>query len=231
MALEAMASGSEWAPALTSRRLTPLSKHDPGAHAIIPLAVFESMRSLDLPAEDGVAEFHHDLTAKRLGTNRTVLTQIERYTRLAEADKRVAGEEAAALLRLVGRRSDAGLVFADAGRRAGRHAAGQVGAGLRLLWSASPVAHDTLGLLLVRSAAAKVFGARLAREQGLVVAAIDAPLAVRATPDGAACGFYCSAVAELLRTFTTFDGALLHVACRAKGDTRCYWRAGLLPED
>ncbi len=193
--------------------------------------MFEAIRLLDLPADDGVAEFHHDLTAKRLGTNRTVLTQIERYTRLAEADKRVEGEEAVALLRLVGRRSDAGLVFAEAGRRAGRRAAGRVGAALRLLWSASPVAHEKLGLFLARSAAANVFGARLARERGLVVVAIEDPLAVRATPDGAACGFYGSAVAELLRTFTTFDGALLHVACRAKGDTGCYWRAGLLPED
>lgn len=211
--------------------LAPLLKQDPRAHAIIPLALFEAIRSLDIPADDGLAEFDNELTSKRLGTNRTVLAQIDRYRPLAETDKRVDLEEAVALLRLVGRRSDAGLVFADAGRRAGRRAARHVPGALRFLRAVSPLGRGALGLLLVRSAAARVFGARVGREGGLVVATIDDPVAVRATPDGSACGFYGSGVAELLRIFTPFDGALLHVACRGKGDTRCYWRTGPLAED
>jgi predicted hydrocarbon binding protein len=38
-----------------------------------------------------------------------------------------------------------------------------------------------------------------------------------------ACGFFGAALAELLRTFTDFDGALFHTECRARGATVCRW--------
>ncbi len=193
------------------------------AHAIIPLALFEAIRSLDLPTDDGLEEFHHELAVKRLGMNRTVIAQIGRYAKLARAGKRVEGEEVAGLLRLVGRRPDAGLVYAEAGRGAGKWAAGRVSGVLRLLRHMLPVG---FGLHLARRAAWDVFGMTVRRDGTAVAAMMEDPLAVRATPNGAACGFFGSALAELLRSFTAFDGALEHDACRARGDQECHWRAG-----
>jgi hypothetical protein len=193
------------------------------AHAIIPLALFEAVRALDLPTDDGLEEFHDELVVKRLGMNRTVLAQIQRYRDLARADKRVDGEEVAALLRLIGRRADAGLVFAEAGRRAGRLAAARVAPTLRLLRHLLPAG---FGRVLARRAAADVLGVSLGRDAAALTATMDDPIALRATPGGAACGFFGSGVAELLRIFTPFDGALLHDACRGRGDGQCHWRAG-----
>ncbi len=193
------------------------------AHAIIPLALFETIRSLDLPTDDGLEEFHHELAVKRLGMNRTVLAQIERYARLARTDRRLDGEEVSALLRLVGRRGDAGLVYAEAGRRAARMAAARVSGILRLLRHVLPAG---FGLLLARRAAADVFGVTVRRDGAAVAATMEDLLALRATPNGAACGLFGSAAAELLRSFTSFDGALVHDACRARGDPQCHWRAG-----
>jgi len=193
------------------------------AHAIIPLALFEAVRALDLPTDDGLEEFHDELVVKRLGMNRTVVAQIGRYGGLARGDKRVDGEEVAAVLRLVGRRGDAGLVFAEAGRRAARRAAARVSGALRVLRHVLPAG---FGMLLARRAAADVFGVALRRDGGTVAVSMDDPIALRATPRGAACGFFGSAVAELMRIFTPFDGALLHDACRGRGDGECHWRAG-----
>jgi hypothetical protein len=36
---------------------------------------------------------------------------------------------------------------------------------------------------------------------------------------------YGSAVAALLRTFTQFDGALMHSGCRAQGAPECRWQS------
>jgi hypothetical protein len=190
---------------------------------MIPLALFEAIRSLDSPTDDGLEEFHHELAVKRLGLNQTVLTQIERYARLVRGDKRVEGDEVAALLRLVGRRPDAGLVYADAGRRVAQLAARRVAPTLRGLRHLLPW---SFGLYLVRRAAADVLGIKVHRAGGAVEAVMDDPLAIRATPNGAACGLYGSGLAELLRTFTPFEGALLHDDCRGRGGQQCHWRAG-----
>lgn len=193
------------------------------AHAIIPLALFEAIRSLDSPTDDGLEEFHQELAVKRLGMNRTVLAQIDRYARLVRGDKRLEGEEVAALLRLAGRRPDAGLVYAEGGRRAAKLAARRVAPTLRGLRHLLPW---SFGLYLARRAAADVFNMKVRGAGVAVEAVMDDPLAIRATSSGAACGFFGSGLAELLRTFTAFEGALLHDRCRGRGDGQCHWRAG-----
>jgi len=91
-----------------------------------------------------------------------------------------------ALLRLVGRRPDADLVFADAGRRAARRAVRRMSGVSRLAAHAAP---RLFGHGAARRAARAVLGAELGREQRLPVARVSDPIAIQATPDGAACGF------------------------------------------
>src|SRR2546425_12522510 len=93
----------------------PPAANRPAVDAMVPLTILDAIRSLDEPVADGLHEFHHELAVKRLGMSETVAVQIDRYRRLARRGRRVEAEEVAALFRLVGRRSDAGLVFAEAG--------------------------------------------------------------------------------------------------------------------
>ena len=76
-----------------------------------------------------------------------------------------------------------------------------------------------------RSAARSVFGVDLRRESGVPVAVLPDAITIRATPDGAACGLWAAALAELLRLLTGFEGAMRHTACRALGAAACEWRA------
>jgi len=191
-------------------------------HSILPLAVLEAVRNLDTPVEDGLSEFAEELLVKRLGLSSTVAMQLERYEGLVRRDARVEADQLEALLRLVGRRPDAELVFADAGRRAARRAARRVFPFRRLLAHIGPRA---FGQGAARSAARAVFGVDLRREAGVPVAVLPDAITIRATPDGAACGLWAAALAELLRLLTGFEGAMRHTACRALGAAACEWRA------
>lgn len=184
------------------------------------------MRVLDLPPGADLDEFNRELTIKRLGTSPTVAAQIARYARVVRAGDPVDPEELMAVLRLMGRRADAGLVFADGGRRAGRHAVRRTSVVARTGWRLLPGrVRELAGFRLARVAARRVLGVELVRNAGVPEAWLRTPLGARATPDGAACGFYGSAIAELMRAFTTFDGAMFHTLCCARGDAACRWRA------
>ena len=191
-------------------------------HSIVPLAVLEAIRNLDTPVEDGLAEFADELLSKRLGMSATVAMQVNEYEGLVRRDARVDSAHVEALLRLVGRRPDADLVFADAGRRAARRAAARTS---RLARGVALTAPRALGFRVARRAARAVLGGEFRREQDVPVARVSDPLAIRATPDGAACALYGAAFTELLRLFAGFEGAMLHVSCRGAGGAFCEWRA------
>jgi predicted hydrocarbon binding protein len=70
-----------------------------------------------------------------------------------------------------------------------------------------------------------VFAGELHRESHVPVARVGDALAVQATPDGAACALYGAGFTELLRLLVGFEGAMLHVSCRATGGEVCEWRA------
>ena len=191
-------------------------------HSIVPLAVLEAVKNLDTPVEDGMTEFADELLVKRLGLSATVAMQLVEFEELVRKDARVDAANVEALLRLVGRRPDADLVFADAGRRAARRAVRRMSGALRLAAQAGP---RLFGHFVARRAARTVLGADLAREQRLPVARVVDTIAIQATPDGAACGFYGAGLVELLRLLVGYEGAMLHVACRASGASACEWRA------
>lgn len=200
-------------------------------HAALPLALFEAMRELDVPAAAGLDQFHQELATKRLGTSPTVAAQIDRYRRLAEREARVGADEVIALFKLVGRRSDASQVFSDAGRRAAEHAVALMSPVARLGQRLLPRGLGArLGFRLARRAAQRVLDISLAREGQRVVAQATNPPTAAATPDGTACALFESAVAALLRTFTAFDGAVVHPACRTRAAPACRWETATARE-
>lgn len=201
------------------------------SHSILPLSLLEAMRNLDSPSDEEVAEYVDELLKKRLGLSDTVAAQIGRYEDVVKRDGTVTSGELEQILRLVGRRTDAALAFADGGRRAARRAMGRLSGTTR--WSARHLPRALsrpIGFRGARSAAREVFGAVLARKGADAVATLEAAEAVRATPDGAACGFYAAAFAELLRHLVDFEGAMDHSSCRARGEERCEWRTTLTLE-
>jgi hypothetical protein len=183
-------------------------------HSIVPLAVLEAVKNLDTPVEDGLTEFADELLVKRLGLSSTVQMQLTEFEQLVRKDARVEPSHVEALLRLVGRRPDADLVFADAGRRAARRAV------KRMLGVSRLFGHSA-----ARRAARTVLGAELGFEHRLPIARVPDPVAIQATPDGAACGFYGAGLVELLRLLVGYEGAMLHTTCRARGGSDCEWRA------
>jgi len=133
-------------------------------------------------------------------------------------------DEAVSVIRLAGRRSDAPLVFADAGRRAARHAVRSSGRSARTLARMSPGGLGRrVSLRAARRLARRVFGGDLRSAPALEVRITD-PLSIVAIPDGAACAFYGAAWGELLRLLTGFEDAILHEECRARGAEACVWR-------
>jgi len=198
----------------------------PAVPALIPLSLLEAIRNLDTPVEDGLEELAEEIVVRRLGLSPTVAAQIQRYRYAADKDGSVDLDEVVSVLRLVGRRPDAPLVFADAGRRAARYAARSGARSARALARMSP---SGVGRRIALRAAARlsrdIFGGDLrARSQGSEVSMPD-PLSILALPDGAACAFYGSAYGELLRSLTAFEGAMLHEQCRSRGGEACVWRS------
>jgi hypothetical protein len=201
------------------------------SHSILPLSLLEAMRNLDSPSDEEVAEYVDELLKKRLGLSDTVAAQIGRYEDVVKRDGTVPSGELEQILRLVGRRTDAALVFADGGRRAARRAMGRLAGTTRWAARSLPRAlRRRIGFRGARRAALEVFDTVLARRGADAVATLDTDVAIRATPDGAACAFYAAALAELLRHLVDFEGSMDHTSCRARGDERCEWRTTLTLE-
>ena len=190
--------------------------------AIIPLSLLEALRNVDAPVEDGLEELAGEVVSKRLGLSATVQSQIARYAWHAGRGHAVELDEATSVFRLVGRRPDAPLVFADAGRRAARRAAprwpmvlGVLPAGLG----------RRAGIRAADRVARKLVGGHLLVEDAEAHGEVPAPLGLDVIPEGTGCGFYGAFFGELLRALASFEGAVRHTRCRARGDDGCEWRA------
>ncbi len=197
----------------------------PTAAALIPLSLLEALRNLDTPVEDGMDELAEEIAVRRLGLSPTVAAQIQRYRQTAERGGAVDTDEVLSVLRLIGRRPDAALVFADAGRRAARYAAKSRGRPSRTLARLSPkgVAHR-LALRGVGRLARTIFDGELSQRDRTIEIRMTSPMSIVAAPGGEACLFYGAAYQELLRGLTGFEGALLHEGCLSRGEPLCLWR-------
>ncbi len=197
-----------------------------GTPAIVPLSLLEALRNLDTPVGDGLEELAGEIVAKRFGLSSTVAAQIQRYQEALRRGLPVPLDETVGVFRLVGRRPDAALVYADAGRRAARYAARQASVPVRLLLHTTPgFIRRRVGAGAASRASRQVFAASLLIRGRSAEATIARPLSLLALPDGQACSFYGAALAELLRALTGFEGAMVHARCRGRGDDTCRWQA------
>lgn len=199
--------------------------------AILPLALLEAVQNIDTPPDDGLGALEDELAAKRLGLSPTVAAQIARYRQQAGHGGDVDHEEALAVFRLVGRRPDADLVYADAGRRAARSAARERGGVARLTGRMIP---GRVGVG-VRLRAASQLASRwllvdMEPSANLARAELEASLPMEARDDGVACRFYTAALAELIRVVAGIEGAMVHESCLGRGDRRCVWRGARAEE-
>ncbi|HYF38427.1 MAG TPA: hypothetical protein VD930_01980 [Gemmatimonadales bacterium] len=199
----------------------------PTVPALIPLSLLEAIRNLDTPVEDGLEELAEEIVVRRLGLSPTVAAQIQRYRQAAERGGSVELDETISVLRLIGRRVDAPLVFADAGRRAARYAS----KGRRPSRTIAKLSPGSMAQRLALRSTAKlartIFGGELRSRPEDVEVRMTAPLSIEALPTGEACVFYGSVYQELLRGLTGFEGALLHEQCRARGEEACVWRTAV----
>lgn len=192
-------------------------------HAIIPLSLLEAIRNLDTPVEDGLEELAGEMVSKRLGLSPTVAAQIARYSEAARKDGRVPGDEALSVFRLVDRRPDAALIFADGGRRAARHGL-KAGSVRSLVASAPGFVGRAVGIRRAASAARRILGAELRMHGAVAAAKVESPLSAQVALSGKGCAFYGAAFGELLRYQIGFEGVMIHERCRSRGDTVCEWR-------
>jgi predicted hydrocarbon binding protein len=198
----------------------------PAVPVLLPLAVLEAVQNIDTPADDGLGALEQELAAKRLGLSPTVAAQAGRYRARWRGGGTVPDDEAVAVFRLVGRRPDAELVFADAGRRAARMGASELGAVRRGITALLPGRFGVLMALRGATRAARqALLLDLEADRSTVRCQADETLAWRARGDGTGCQFYTSALAELLRQAGRLEWPVTHESCRARGDRHCVWRA------
>lgn len=193
-------------------------------HAIIPLSLLEAIRNLDTPVEDGLEELAGEMVAKRLGLSPTVSAQIARYEEMARKDGGVSDDEALSVFRLVDRRPDAALVFADAGRRAARHGLKSGRFPVRTLIPGSGFVSRVVGMRAASRVARRIFGGELKMKGPLAEAGVSSPISAQVAGMGKGCAFYGAAFGELLRHQIGFEGAMLHERCRGRGEAMCQWR-------
>ena len=193
--------------------------------AVVPLALLEAVRALDLPATDLEIELVHELRNKRFGLSDTVYMQIKRYGEAVRRQQKIGYDEVLALARLVGRRPDADLVFRDAGRRVARAALETVSAGTRRAARSLPrPLGRPLALRHLRALCRRFLAGRLERQGATLLLEVTSPVTADAGPDGFGCGFQEAAWRELLLGLTGIDHAIQMVACCGRGDRTCQWR-------
>ncbi len=192
--------------------------------ALVPLSLLEALRNLDTPLEDGLEERSPEIVARRFGLSPTVALQIERYSTARAAGDDVDREEAIGVLRLVGRRPDADLALADAGRRAARYAGRNARRSTGTVVRVSP--HGLGRKLAIRAAAGvarETFGVEVLKTQSGLELRVADPLTIASHPNGEACGYYSAAFAELFRVIVGMEGIFEHARCRGRGDATCDW--------
>jgi hypothetical protein len=196
-------------------------------NAIIPLAILRTLQKLDHTDPVDLEEYAEEVAPKRLGMSATVSAQIDRYAKLVKTGQSIENDEVVQLFRLVGRRSDAELVFSEAGRLAAEEVVGQTSAASRIVYRAGRVlARERISTALAKRLADRLLDVVMSVDETVGIVAVANGSLTESVSDGKPCGFFGAALAELLRRCTDFEGAMQHEKCRARGDDVCSWQSG-----
>jgi hypothetical protein len=187
-------------------------------HSQVALALLETLRSQDFPAEILQDENVTLTLPRRFGLSDVIEAQIRRYRADARRRRRVPEEDILDLMRLVVRRPDSEDVFMEVGRALYPRPSERL---RRFL-------PRRVALSLARSRAQRelrrLFGRRFlhAGGKGFVVDGAH-DLLIRSDPGGDACALVTGFLEQILREYVGPGGAVLHVACIARRDQRCRW--------
>lgn len=196
-----------------------------GFRADLPLAILESVRTHDRPAE--VLE-DEDLTAslpRRLGLTGVVESQIHRYRIARKRGERIAYAEVGDLLRLVLRRPDSEPILIEAGqiiaKQHGRRPFHRFAALARFLPGAlaARAARHTLRRLLRRIGGG--VPVRVTRTPFTVE--MTDPVTAKVDRWGVACILYSAAIEQSFADTTGKRPRVEHVGCQSRGDEKCVW--------
>jgi hypothetical protein len=190
--------------------------------ARLPLSLLEAVRVVDTPEGNVEAEYIEELRTKRLGLSDTVYAQIKRYSDAVRRNERTVRDEAAALARLIGRRTDAHRVFDSAGSLLAREAVDTVGGVLRVAMRRLPgIFARPLALGAVRRLTKRYLDAQLQRVGSAVILTVDDPVTIEGSPI-AGYAFYASAFSTLLEELTGVPAVVTRIDGAAPGQR---WRA------
>jgi predicted hydrocarbon binding protein len=193
---------------------------------LVPLALLEAVRTVDLPDEELETEFVEELRTKRFGLSDTVHAQIRRYHEAVKRGQRPSVEEAAGIARLIGRRPDAEAVFREAGRNIARRTYERVSSPVRRLTHVLPaLMARPLALRQIRRIGERYLGGDVRRIGASIHLDIRSSVTLDAAPKLAGCTFYESALRELMQQLVDGVGAVEHVRCASRGEGTCEWRA------
>lgn len=212
------------APGKQTRAPAAAQESGDGFRADLPLAILESVRQHDRPAE--VLE-DEDLSAslpRRLGLTGVVESQIQRYRVAGKRRERVSADDVSSLLRLVLRRPDAEAILKEAGRDIARH---QGGGGLYRLAGLARILPDAISSRIARRVLQRLMG-RIGG--GALVRVIRRPLQVQASGAitarenlGLACVLYSAAIEEAAHHAIGRRPRVTHMGCEGRGDEACIW--------
>ena len=194
--------------------------------ALLPLSLLEAVRSVDAPQDDQEAELVPELRNKRLGLSETVYAQIRRYSAAAKKKERTPHDEAVALARLIGRRSDAAEVFESAGRILARESLATTSPMTQQIILVLPsILGRPLALRQARRIATRFLNGTMTRVGSALVLEVPVSVTLDSAPNERGCAYYESVLRELVRLLVGGTGAVEHVRCTSRGEGTCEWRA------
>ncbi len=193
----------------------------------VGLALLESLRDADIPAEHLKNEDIHQSLPRRLGLSPVVEANIRRYAALSRDGGSISAREVGELFQLVSRRPDARQVFTAAGRRLAQSEATRRRRKARTISPALPAAvRRRLGLRgiyrIARQLAPDGTVHLEVRPPGLVM---DGGLLARACRSDTGCLLLNAAFERCMELYRAAEGPISHVECEGRGDRRCLWRS------
>ena len=190
--------------------------------ARLPLSLLEAVRFVDTPEGNVEAEYIEELRTKRLGLSDTVYAQIKRYSNAVRRNERTVRDEAAALARLIGRRTDAHRVFDSAGSLLAREAIETVSVLRRNAIRRLPgMVARPMALTALSRLAKRYLDARVDRVGGSVILAVRDPVTIEGSAI-AGFAFYASAFSTLMEELTGYPAVVTRIDGTACGQS---WKA------